>query len=359
MSQASTDVIVITALPVEYKAVAEHLCEVKEVVHPEGTIYEVGKFSSENQDWQVAMVQVGMGNSNAAFETDRAIAFFKQPAYVFFVGVAGGLKDVTLGDVVVATKVYGFEYGKDEEKFKTRPEFGESAYALIQRAKTVSRQANWVKRIQNVQSQILNTQPTAFLGAIAAGEKVVASMNSQSYQLLKEYFSDALAVEMEGFGFFRAIHANHKVQALLVRGISALIDNKSEADATGSQVEASRNAAAFAFEVLAKLKNLNLFGQIYSNIYFNSTEKKIRDNILDQTGIIEDKTQEFVGRQFVFDAIDKFIENNPRGYFVVRGDPGIGKSALAAQLVKAKSCVYHFNIRAEGTGKASTFLTNE
>lgn len=138
-----------------------------------------------------------------------------------------------------------------------------------------------------------------------------------------------------------------------------MLTKRKLADATGSQVEASRNAAAFAFEVLAKLKNLNLFGQIYSNIYFNSTEKKIRDNILDQTGIIEDKTQEFVGRQFVFDAIDKFIENNPRGYFVVRGDPGIGKSALAAQLVKAKSCVYHFNIRAEGTGKASTFLTNE
>ena len=148
MNNTSVDIIIVTALPVEYQAVIAHLKETTEWVHPAGTIYEVGKFSTENQDWQIALMQVGMGNPKAAFETERAIHFFQQPAYVFFVGVAGGIKEVTLGDVVAATKVYGFEYGKDAEKFKPRTEFGASAYPLVQRAQMVSRQATWVKRIK-------------------------------------------------------------------------------------------------------------------------------------------------------------------------------------------------------------------
>jgi hypothetical protein len=60
----------------------------------------------------------------------------------------------------------------------------------------------------------------------------------------------------------------------------------------------------------------------------------------------------------VFDDVNRFIDENPRGYFFIIGDPGIGKSALAAQTVKQNGYVHHFNIRAEGINKATTFLKN-
>jgi nucleoside phosphorylase len=72
-------------------------------------------------------------------------------------------------------------------------------------------------------------------------------------KFLSSQYSDALAVEKEGHGFLTAVRANPGVEALIVRGISDLIEHKSQTDAEGWQEIAARNASAFAFEVLANI----------------------------------------------------------------------------------------------------------
>lgn len=73
---------------------------------------------------------------------------------------------------------------------------------------------------------------------------------------------------------------------------------------------------------------------------------------------IEEKTRGFVGRQFVFDAVTQFTNSSPRGYFRIIGEPGIGKSALAAHMINTSSCIHHFNISAQGTGQFDRFARN-
>lgn len=63
---------------------------------------------------------------------------------------------------------------------------------------------------------------------------------------------------------------------------------------------------------------------------------------------VAELTKDFVGREYVFSAIDKFVSSNDRGYFTLVGDPGEGKSAILAELVSRKCCVFHFNVRADG-----------
>src|SRR5205823_7352572 len=111
------EVIILTALPVEFQAVMTYLQGAHEVVHPQGTIYQVGSCASKQGPLRVAVAQSGMGGLSAATETERAIQFF-HPHLSLFVGIVGGLKDVQLGDVVAATKVYAYESGKAGQTFE-------------------------------------------------------------------------------------------------------------------------------------------------------------------------------------------------------------------------------------------------
>lgn len=240
--------IVLTALSVEYNAVRSHLSNIDEVTH-KGTVYETGRVSSDKHSWEILIAEIGAGNVGAAFEAERAISYF-EPSIALFIGVAGGVKDVQIGDVVIATKIYGYESGKAEIDFKARPNVGECSYSLIQRARAEARKKEWLKRIPDGCG---SPTPNAFIGPIAAGEKVVGSTESAVYSFLKTRYNDTIAVEMEGRGFLAAVHANEAVQALVIRGISDLIDNKSDIDDSVRQQVASHHASAFGFELLLKL----------------------------------------------------------------------------------------------------------
>ncbi len=242
--------VVITALPLECRAVCKHLKNLRAKAHPRGTVYEVGVFDGgAGRQWDVLVVEAGAGNTGAAAEVERAIAFYN-PELAFFVGVAGGVKDVSLGDVVVASKVYSYESGKDRAEFESRPELYRPSYALEQRVKAEIRHQTWTARVRERGPESV---PKARFGAIAAGEKVIASTDSATNRFLKERYSDVLAVEMEGYGFLRGSYMNQGVGALVVRGISDLIDGKSAADASGSQEAAAEAASAFVFELLSHL----------------------------------------------------------------------------------------------------------
>ncbi len=243
--------VILTALPVEYEAVRAHLSNLHEETH-KGTVYERGNFIGGDWSWEIGIAQIGAGNTAAAFEAERAIAYFN-PDIILFVGVAGGLEDVALGDVVAATTVYGYESGKAQASlFLSRPNVGESSHRLVQRAMAEGRKKDWVQSIRG-RSPALQSIPRVWVGPIAAGEKVVASTRSEVFAFLHAHYNDALAVEMEGRGFLAATHANEQVQALIIRGISDRLDRKREADAQGFQEMAARHASAFAFEILAKL----------------------------------------------------------------------------------------------------------
>ena len=73
---------------------------------------------------------------------------------------------------------------------------------------------------------------------------------------------------------------------------------------------------------------------------------------------MSDKVRNFVGRQFVFNAINDFLNNNSSGYYIIRGDPGIGKTALLAKLILNNGYIHHFNIALQNIRSVRSFLEN-
>jgi hypothetical protein len=74
--------------------------------------------------------------------------------------------------------------------------------------------------------------------------------------------------------------------------------------------------------------------------------------------LIQEKTKDFVGRIYVFNAISDFINTNSSGYFRVIGDPGMGKSSIAAQYVLDNDCIAFFNEKRDLRNKTSQFIAS-
>jgi nucleoside phosphorylase len=238
----------LTALPVEYEAVRIHLHSLQEVEY-QGAVYEHGIFATSEGACRVGLIAVGSGNSSAAAEAERAITYFS-PDIMMFVGVAGGIKDVQLGDIVVATEVHNYEVGKADAVFFSRPSGGRPTYDLLQRARAEARKIDW---LQFLPGTLPRQVPQILLKPLVSGEKVITSTRAATYKLIRTHYEDAVAVEMEGYGVLQAAYTHQQVSTLVIRGISDLLENKDEADKAHTQTLAARHASAFAYQILARL----------------------------------------------------------------------------------------------------------
>jgi hypothetical protein len=78
------------------------------------------------------------------------------------------------------------------------------------------------------------------------------------------------------------------------------------------------------------------------------------------SSLVEERTRNFVGREYIFEAINERINGTgfPSGYVVIKGEPGIGKTALIAKLIQQRGYTHHFNISQQQINSADAFLKN-
>ncbi|SDO92646.1 Polyribonucleotide nucleotidyltransferase (polynucleotide phosphorylase) [Streptomyces sp. cf386] len=174
---------------------------------------------------------------NAAALTMQIVSWLR-PEALLFVGVAGSLKhDIGIGDVVVATKVYGIHGGRQTpEGFHARPEVWHGSHRLVQAARSALRGMLGV-----------HYKP------VAVGDVVLADDRSVLAEHIRRHYNDACAIEMEGSGAAHAAYLSGQLDTLIVRGISDLANaEKHKADASGSQSQAAERAALAAVTVLRK-----------------------------------------------------------------------------------------------------------
>lgn len=65
-----------------------------------------------------------------------------------------------------------------------------------------------------------------------------------------------------------------------------------------------------------------------------------------------------MGREYVTQAFHEFRKKNDRGYFTVLGEPGTGKSAIAANYVVNNQTICYFHIASQGNNTPEKFLNS-
>lgn len=231
---ASVDIVLAVAAAIEFDILLPKIRDTKkESVGP--NTYWIGTFGR----YSVALVKCAQGTSTRAGATStllNAIDIFK-PHAVIMPGIAFGnkLKGQVLGDVLVSTRIYPYEWAKVANgTTEYRSESPPAGITLLDRAQSL--QWSW---------KFNGKDRKAKFGPLLSGDKL---LNDEMFtKKLFETFSDAVGGEMEGTGIYIASE-NKKAEWLIIKGVCDWGFEKTD----GYQGRAMDNAVSFLEAMLSE-----------------------------------------------------------------------------------------------------------
>lgn len=192
---------------------------------------------------RVVAVQTHGQGQGAAMDAARRLVQRFSPKVLVLAGIAGGIDPrQRIGDVVVATKVVGYDL------YKETP------------AGTQRRGRHWEARatVGRAVSEFFSArgEPAEFRGFVArsgligSGNGVIAHGAAEVVRYVRGFNDKTLAVDMESDGLGQFCHENGSWPWVVVRGISDLADEEKNDDA---QPLAAGNAAVVVRELIPYL----------------------------------------------------------------------------------------------------------
>lgn len=239
--RADRTILIVTALESEAAPFYARMLDATPVSYGDFIVTR-GLYESSSGTLNIYLFSVGVGNTKSAINTSRLLDLLR-PNLTIFSGIAGGRKEAKIESVVVASLVYNYESGKETEfNLLPRPRI----FGLSQKAESLA--TAFLTRDRGIAKPY-----ETFFKPIACGEKLVGSTAGRSATTISTTYADALAIEMEGFGFLAAM-SDTGIPGILIRGISDLLDNKEQQE---DHPLAINNAADLAFRLIDFFDQIN------------------------------------------------------------------------------------------------------
>ena len=287
--------VILTARPVEYQAIVKRLDIEEEPILVNYLVFRSGTFKGRSgKSWKVYVTEIGMGNNDAIAATELVIEKLS-PDFLLFTGTAGSLKEnkAKLGDVVVAGRIDSYESKRTgQDTSLGRP-------MVVKTSELVLNFARYCVQVyleeKNKNKEENHPFHDVLIEPIVSGEKLLDSEHSDTHKQIRLHHSDAVAVDMEGYGVYRGSSKLQYNNCLVIRGISDLTKNKKSSDAANYKEIAMDNVADFSFYFLDRYAE---YGK-GMDVSLSSLDEKKRicvivhcsKNIMQKEGIDEGITQ--------------------------------------------------------------------
>lgn len=248
MLQEPIDYAIITAVPVETDAVKKMSSQWTKVKFEDDNLtYYIGEITENNLSKKVVTVQCyDMGMVAATVATLNISHHFK-PKYIIMVGIAAGIGEHNLGDIIVPREVWNYSSGKykivnGENAFIPDPKvlsLDDKVLEIIREDHTTELakiKSNWPDKIKDELN--LDESPIACGSAVVANKGIVDEM-------ILAHFRKSGALDMESYGMFFASKAlcESKPIAICIKSISDFADSDK---GDGYQPYAAYTSASFA-----------------------------------------------------------------------------------------------------------------
>ncbi len=223
-----TDVLVVTALDQEYKALIRRFPSTVAIsAAPPLPPHVQAQIKTNRGFLDVVLCRSHrMGNTSAALTTVE-VARYWSPKLVVLIGIAAGIKgDVRLGDIVIPDRIVEYEATKITRR-------GEHMHGLVRdtsplfRARIFNwpRRDAWLKQWSRKRPLGSAAQPMAFRGdAMASGHKVVAL--AARAKRIARVARKTISIEMEAIGVAEACSLfEPQVPFLVIKAVSDYADS--------------------------------------------------------------------------------------------------------------------------------------
>lgn len=220
------DFAIITPLAEEWLAVRAHLQDVVDMKEDNPTVTgRIGEYSV------VLRMPYQVGGYSAATLSAETVLTWK-PRWMVLAGIAGGFPSagVSAGDVVVASRIYPYEYGKVKDgAFERRDVFDvapDPAWLARTRLAIADDKArpNWTSLIRITRPDgARKNQSRLHCGPVASGEKVIDDADYEFFVQARAKLPELLAIEMEAAGVATTVEhvrSSRLLGFLMIRGIS-------------------------------------------------------------------------------------------------------------------------------------------
>lgn len=213
-------IAILTAVDKEYETIRnlfsnERIGSIKECVNG-AFYYEIVPVSINCVDIDVIIGISDQGNVEASISVNDILRKFN-PDLFFFAGTCGGIKDVEIGDSIIATKVFDIFRGKDSDIWYAKPIDSGMDSKNLGLCKSVMMSVNRGEKLSELYKDSNNKLHMGFIGSSSA---IVASEKSNIRKMIEKQYAHIIGIEMEGYGFYQTLEKNEYRSGIMIRAVT-------------------------------------------------------------------------------------------------------------------------------------------